>query len=35
MSKRLESMLEWVDTRFPLTSTWKYHLSRILRAEEL
>ena len=27
MSKRLESMLEWVDTRFPLTSTWKYHLA--------
>ena len=27
MSKRLESMLEWVDARFPLTSTWKYHLA--------
>lgn len=27
MGKRLESVMEWVDARFPLTSTWKAHLS--------
>ncbi|SFW28753.1 cytochrome bc complex cytochrome b subunit [Nitrosovibrio sp. Nv17] len=27
MSKRLDSMLEWVDARFPLTSNWKAHLT--------
>jgi ubiquinol-cytochrome c reductase cytochrome b subunit len=27
MRKRLESMMEWIDSRFPLTSTWKAHLS--------
>jgi ubiquinol-cytochrome c reductase cytochrome b subunit len=27
MGKRLTSMMEWIDTRFPLTETWKYHLA--------
>ena len=27
MSKRLESMMDWIDARFPLTSTWKDHLA--------
>jgi ubiquinol-cytochrome c reductase cytochrome b subunit len=27
MSKRLESMIGWIDARFPLTSNWKAHLT--------
>ena len=27
MSNRLNSMTEWIDKRFPLTSNWKAHLS--------
>src|SRR3954464_11116418 len=27
MGKQLASMMEWIDTRFPLTSTWRAHLS--------
>jgi len=27
MGNRLTSMMEWIDSRFPLTSTWKAHLS--------
>src|SRR5574340_550746 len=27
MGKRLASMMEWIDARFPLTETWKYHLA--------
>lgn len=27
MSKRLASMLDWIDARFPLTSNWKAHLT--------
>ncbi len=27
MGKRLASMMDWIDTRFPLTETWKYHLA--------
>ena len=27
MSKRLDSMIDWIDTRFPLTSNWKAHLT--------
>ena len=35
MGKRLASMMEWIDTRFPLTATWKVSSCRVLRAEEL
>jgi ubiquinol-cytochrome c reductase cytochrome b subunit len=27
MSKRLASMVDWIDARFPLTSNWKAHLT--------
>jgi len=27
MGKRLASMMDWIDARFPLTETWKYHLA--------
>lgn len=27
MGKRLDSMIDWIDTRFPLTSNWKAHLT--------
>ena len=27
MSKRLDSMIDWIDTRFPLTTNWKAHLT--------
>ncbi|MBA4143184.1 MAG: cytochrome bc complex cytochrome b subunit [Nitrosospira sp.] len=27
MSKRLASMADWIDARFPMTSTWKAHLT--------
>ncbi len=27
MGKRLASMMEWIDTRFPLTETWRSHLA--------
>ncbi|SEP17215.1 cytochrome bc complex cytochrome b subunit [Nitrosovibrio sp. Nv6] len=27
MSKRLESMIGWIDARFPLTANWRAHLS--------
>ena len=27
MSKRLASMIDWIDARFPLTSNWKAHLT--------
>src|SRR6478735_6995310 len=27
MGNRLTSMMEWIDTRFPLTSNWRAHLS--------
>ncbi len=27
MSKRLASLVDWIDARFPLTSTWRYHLA--------
>lgn len=27
MNKQQNSMMEWIDKRFPLTATWKAHLS--------
>src|SRR6476469_10883807 len=27
MGNRLTSMMEWIDSRFPLTETWRYHLA--------
>ena len=27
MSNMFNSMIEWIDKRFPLTSNWKAHLS--------